>query len=68
MGYIYKITNKITSQSYIGQTKQDLDERWRQHKKANSNCVYLKSAFNKYGVDNFDFKLICICFDDDLHP
>ena len=66
MGYIYKIFNKLTSKSYIGQTIQDLDERWRQHKKINSNCRYLKSAIKKYGLENFDFNLICICFDNDL--
>jgi group I intron endonuclease len=67
MGYIYRITNKITKQNYIGQTIQDLNERWKQHKSAKSNCRYLKSAFKKYGLENFDFKLICIGFDSDLN-
>ena len=66
MGYIYKIVNKIDGKTYIGQTIQDLEERWRQHRKTNSNCTYLKSAIKKYGIDKFDFKLICICFDYDL--
>lgn len=66
MGYIYKIKNKITKQCYIGQTIVDLDERWRQHLKPNSNCRYLKASIKKYGVDSFEFKLICICFDNDL--
>lgn len=66
MGYIYKIINKITKKSYVGQTIMDLDERWRQHCKSNSNCRYLKSSIKKYGVDSFEFKLICICFDNDL--
>ena len=66
MGYIYKIINKLTNKIYIGQTIQDLNERWRQHKQSKSNCRYLKSAMKKYGIDNFDFKLICICFDNDL--
>jgi group I intron endonuclease len=66
MGYIYKITNKITKQSYVGQTIMDLNERWRQHCKPNSNCRYLKSSIKKYGVDSFEFKLICVCFDNDL--
>ena len=66
MGYIYKIVNKIDGKTYIGQTIQDLEERWRQHRKTNSNCRYLKSAIKKHGIDKFDFKLICICFDDDL--
>jgi group I intron endonuclease len=67
MGYIYKITNKITSQCYVGQTTQKLEERWRQHKNKKSNCKYLKTALKKYGIENFEFKLICICFDNDLN-
>lgn len=67
MGYIYKITNTITNKCYIGQTTQDLCERWRQHKQKKSNCSYLKSAFIKYGIKNFEFKLLCIGFDDKLN-
>ena len=67
MGYIYKIINIDTKKMYIGQTRQDLYERWKHHKKPRSNCCYLKSAIKKYGVKNFEFKLICICFDDDLN-
>ncbi len=61
------IRNKINNQCYIGQTIQNLEERWRQHKKIRSNCIYLKNAFKKYGFENFNFKLICICFDKDLN-
>jgi group I intron endonuclease len=66
MGYIYKITHKESGKSYIGQTVQDLEERWRSHLKRKSNCRYLSYALKKYGKDAFDFKLICICFDEDL--
>ena len=66
MGYIYKIINKVTNKIYIGQTIQDLENRWKGHCKSNSNCLYLKSSIKKYGIDNFIFKLICICFDEDL--
>lgn len=66
MGYIYRITNKITKQNYIGQTVMDLNERWKKHCSPRSNCRYLKSAIKKYGVESFEFKLICICFDTDL--
>lgn len=67
MGYIYKIINKIDGKCYIGQTMISLEERWRQHKSESSNCRYLKRAFNKYGIENFEMKLICICFDEDLN-
>jgi len=66
MGYIYKIINKITSKYYIGQTIQELNDRWRHHKSPKSNCRYLKLAIQKYGIENFKFDLICICFDNDL--
>ena len=66
MGYIYKITNKNTGKMYIGQTIQDLQERWRGHRSSKSNCRYLKSAIKKYGIYNFEFKLICVCFDNDM--
>ena len=54
MGFIYKITNKITKQCYIGQTTQDLYKRWMQHQKKRSNCRYLKAAFNKYGIESLN--------------
>ena len=66
MGYIYKITNKITSMVYIGQTINSLEERWKHHSYSNSNCRYLSNAIKKHGKNNFEFKLICICFDEDL--
>jgi 23S rRNA pseudoU1915 N3-methylase RlmH len=66
MGYIYKIKNKIDNKIYIGQTTQDLERRWKGHRKNSSNCRYLKSALKKYGVENFDFQLICITFDNQL--
>lgn len=66
MGYIYKIKNKIDNKIYIGQTTQDLETRWKGHRKNSSNCRYLKSAFKKYGVENFDFQLVCITFDNQL--
>jgi hypothetical protein len=66
MGYIYRIKNKIDNKTYIGQTIQDLDDRWRDHLNKHSNCRYLKSAFKKYGVDNFEFQLVCITFDNCL--
>ena len=61
------IKNKINNQCYIGQTTQNLEERWRQHKKVNNSCQYLKNAFKKYGIENFKFILICVCFDTDLN-
>ena len=66
MGFIYKITNKENGMIYIGQTIQTLEDRWRQHLKKSSTCLYLKRAFEKYGIDNFIFEMICCCHDTDL--
>jgi group I intron endonuclease len=66
MGYIYTITNKTDNKTYVGQTTGDLERRWKGHLKKGSNCRYLKYAINKYGVDNFVFKLVCITFDNQL--
>jgi group I intron endonuclease len=70
MGYIYSITNRINNKKYIGQTiNKDVEYRWKQHKGMykNASCSCLLRAFKKYGIDNFDFKLICICFDEDCN-
>ena len=69
MGYIYMIKNKIDSKCYIGQSiEKDINTRWNKHKRnINSDgCPALYGAFRKYGIDNFDFKIICISFDEYL--
>lgn len=66
MGYIYLITNKINGKKYVGQTQQaDINDRWRHHKNKMSVGRFLLNAYNKYGIDNFKFQIICICFDSD---
>ena len=62
---IYKITNKINGHAYIGYAK-DIEERWKEHIRASKNdtrqaskLLYL--AFNKYGIDNFNFEVIEQC-------
>jgi group I intron endonuclease len=69
MGYIYKIENTINNKIYIGCTIQDdVKKRWSLHKrlaKKDKGCTALKSAFKKYGVDNFKFEIIIICFNED---
>jgi group I intron endonuclease len=70
MGYIYLITNKINKKQYVGQTLcADIETRWKQHKKANKASLgrYLLAAYKKYGIENFNFKIICICFDEDCN-
>lgn len=67
MGYIYLITNKVNGKQYVGQTKcEDIQTRWRYHKKMSNESIgrHLLAAYQKYGIDNFKFQIICITFDD----
>ena len=58
---IYKITNTITGDFYIGSSK-DVKKRWESHKwpskwnKCPNNPMYLD--MKKYGVDKFEFQVI----------
>ena len=69
MGYIYCIRNKISGKYYIGETaKEDVAERWKQHValiKRGKGCPALRDAIQKHGLENFDFKVLIICFDED---
>lgn len=58
--YIYKITNKINGKSYIGQTT-NYQRRFREHRNkgyGEEPSKLLYKAFDKYGIDNFDFEVI----------
>lgn len=66
---IYLIFNEINGYKYIGQSK-DIKIRWRNHK-TNLKCnrhpnVILQRAYNKYGKDNFKFKILEICDESSL--
>jgi group I intron endonuclease len=68
MGYIYLIENLINGKKYVGQTIQkDINKRLNTHKLVNKNSIgtCLFNAYKKYGINNFKFKLLCICFDED---
>ena len=61
VGYIYKITNKITGEVYIGQTYKDYEKRWNAHKndaKQGKKKTKLVQSFVKYDIDNFEFEMI----------
>lgn len=65
MGYIYLITNQITKKQYVGQTiREDIDRRWADHRNLRGIGRYLSSAYKRYGIENFKFQIICICFDE----
>ena len=58
---VYKITNTITGDFYIGSSK-DVKRRWRSHKcksswkKQPNNPLYLN--MQKYGLDKFEFEIL----------
>ena len=60
MGFIYKITNKLNGDSYIGQTKSTIEKRFKQHIKASkkNSINHFHNAINKYGADNIVVKKI----------
>lgn len=59
IGYIYRIINKVTNQSYIGQTT-DIVRRINEHFCALKNNKHynlkLQESWNKYGEENFNFE------------
>lgn len=62
---IYKIENKINGKVYIGQSR-DILRRWRQHKVCRLQYpLYL--AFQKYGIENFEFTVLEECSVDLLN-
>ena len=58
---IYKITNTITGDFYIGSSK-DVKRRWRSHKWPSTWKKYpskqLYQDMQKYGTDKFDFQIL----------
>lgn len=58
---IYKIENNITNKFYIG-SSINIKSRYNHHlgdlNKNNHHCRYLQYAWNKYGSDKFELKII----------
>lgn len=52
---IYCITNKVNGKQYVGLTMRTLEERFKEHCKAESA---IGRALRKYGLDNFKLEII----------
>ena len=64
---VYQATNMTNNKSYIGVTTQPLKNRLSEHvcrsKKEGGQRNIFYAALNKYGIDNFDVKVIADCKD-----
>ena len=71
MGYIYKITNLINQKSYIGLTHRTPELRWKEHIDIaygeKSRRHHLHNAILKYGIENFEFKILEEVSEDELN-
>jgi len=66
---LYMIRNKINGKKYYGSAK-NIEQRWRRHKtdlnKNKHQNIKLQRAWNKYGVENFEFVVLEECPYDKL--
>jgi group I intron endonuclease len=66
---IYKILNKANGKYYVG-SSIDLNKRWSSHKKSlirnKHPNIHLQRAWNKYGMDNFEFGILEYVNENDL--
>jgi len=79
MAYIYSITNLENSKLYVGKTtKPNPYDRWKQHLQLARSFNNLQEdnsalsmpilrAISKYGADNFKFRVIEECSDDNVN-
>ena len=54
---IYMYINKINGKRYVGQAR-DFNRRHKQHRNASKNKFLIDKAFNKYGEENFEIKIL----------
>lgn len=60
---LYKVTNQANDKSYIGWT-DNLERRWKQHKRPSSESLCLRNAIQKYGLDVFTLEVLETCESD----
>ena len=61
---IYKIVNKINGKFYLGSSvnfKKRKEKHLRDLKKNTHHSILLQRAYNKYGIENFEFEFIEEC-------
>jgi len=69
---IYKFTNKVNNKVYIGQSV-NISNRYRAHiksafyPKSNTYNTIFHAAIRKYGIEQFDFTVLCTCSVEELN-
>lgn len=68
MSHIYKITNNITKEFYIGKTKFDIETRFKGHIKSSKtkSKSLIHKSIAKYGKENFTIESIIECDESKL--
>lgn len=56
--FIYKITNLINNKFYIGKTIGSIEKRFNAHARKSNKKMYIASAIQKYGKENFKIELL----------
>ncbi|AGE53183.1 GIY-YIG catalytic domain-containing endonuclease [Paramecium bursaria Chlorella virus Fr5L] len=54
MGFVYKLTYKVSRKAYIGQTIRPIEDRLKEHQLESSKCKAISAAIQKYGWENFE--------------
>ena len=57
-GFVYKLTNMDNGKIYVGQTRRSVEERFQEHKYAQS---LIGRAIRKHGVEKFMCEVIAVC-------
>ena len=53
--FVYKVTNLIDGKCYVGKTRRSLEERFKEHSKANSG---LGNAIRELGIEKFKIEVL----------
>lgn len=63
MAMIYRITNVVTGDFYIGKTKNTVEKRWCMHKRNAGRGIetHFYRSIRKYGVENFKVDILEDC-------
>ena len=54
---LYKIVNRVSGKTYIGQTTRDVSVRWNEHRTDKRTKSGITAAIQKYGKENFSFSI-----------